>query len=119
MTVQISCSNRGRSSATNVTGDIVFTRSERGKIVQQEKRSINERTILDGRGVDRFFFVTRAYNWEWMLRQEMSGSVSLSYGNGIENVSQSYCWKGLIRPQERSFTFTDCVNFADTEKTTH
>ncbi len=116
MTVQISCSNRGRSAASNVAGEIAFTRSERGRIVQQEKRPINERIILEGSGIDRFFFVTGTYSWEWMLGQDMTGSVSLNYGNGIENVSQSSCWKLLTRPRERSTTFTDCVNYADVKK---
>lgn len=116
MTVQISCNNRGKSAAGNVTGEIAFTRSERGIIVQQEKKPINERIILDGGGVYRFFFVTGTYNWEWMRKQDMTGSVVLNYGNGIENVSQSSCWRLLIRPGERSTTFTDCENYPETKK---
>jgi hypothetical protein len=117
MTIQISCANRGKSGASNVTGEIAFTRSERGRIIQQEKRPINERIIVEGDGISRFFFVTDRYSWEWMLRQDMTGSVHLSYGNGIENVSQSSCWKLLIRPSERSTTFVDCENYAETKKT--
>jgi hypothetical protein len=116
MQVQISCNNRGKSSASDVTGIVKFDRTEFGKIVQHQERPINEKVILEGDGFYRMFAVTRSYSWEWIEKQGMTAAIEFSYGNGLDTVSQSYCWKLHTRMKERSFAFVDCANYDNAKK---
>lgn len=113
--VQISCNNKGKSPATDVTGITKFDRAEFGKRIQHQERPISEKVVLEGDGFSRLFAI-RPYSWEWIAKQDMTLTVDIHYGNGLDTASQSYCWKLHNRTIEKSFTFVDCANYTDLKK---
>jgi hypothetical protein len=114
MLLEIRCTNNGQSAATNVAGETELIRNGR-----KESYPIKEGLVLRQSDVYRMFFLTNSYSWDWILRQRIEARISFSFGNGIENASQSSCWKLLVRPNERSFGFADCGNFPEAKKTIH
>jgi len=117
MFIDITCDNRGKSGASNVTGEMSFSRVEGGRTFQHTAKPINNSILVVGGAVENQFFVTNTYSWDWVRRQDMTGTASLSYDNGIERVSQSWCWRLLIRPKERSTTFAPCEIYPKLTKT--
>jgi len=113
--MQVSCNNKGKSPATDIIGIAKLDRAELGKRVQPQERPISEKVITEGDGFSRLF-VVRPYSWEWIAKQDMTLTIDIRYGNGLDSASQSYCWKLHNRTIQKSFTFVDCANYPDLKK---
>jgi hypothetical protein len=110
--ITVVCPNKGKSNASNVVGEIRFTRmGPDGKVVQDETKSINQSVVFEGDGLNpELFIITKKFDFEKYSRQRIKVEGSLSYDNSISRVRQKFCQELIFTPVTRSYGWTTCEN---------
>jgi hypothetical protein len=110
--ITVVCPNKGKSNASNVIGEIRFTRiGPNGKIAQDESKSINQSVVLEGDELNpELFVITKKFDFEEYSRERIKVEGFLSYDNSMSRISQKFCQELIVTPVTRSYGWTRCEN---------
>ena len=115
--VILSCTNEGNVAARNLVAQLTFVRkNSAGRIEQRIARTVNRDLIIKGGIVQQLFHVSLPYDPNAWAQQDFSASASLAYQNGLEPVTQHFCWKLIVTAANGSMSWTDCDNAPDLKK---
>jgi hypothetical protein len=113
----LTCTNEGNVAARNLLAQIAFVRkNSASRIEQRTSRTINRDLVIKGGIVQQLFHVSLPYDPNAWAQQDFSASASLAYQNGLEPVTQHFCWKLIVTAANGSMSWTDCDNAPDLRK---
>jgi len=108
-TTMVTCINNGKTPAKSVTATLIYKRSDAsGKVRQNDSRNISRPSIVPTDAIQVIFPVSIPVDYAEWQRETFTVTASTTYDNGVERITQGYCWGLAASAKIKGFRWVNC-----------